>query len=60
MCRYASMNILFYTVKSLILIISLFICTMDIVVNIEGIVIPEIEDLPDTLVTVDTVTELEK
>ena len=32
---------------------------MDVIESIEEIVIPEIDDLPDTLVTVDTVTELD-
>ena len=41
----------------MILHISLFICTMDIVVNIEEVVIPEIDDSPNTHVTVDSVTE---
>ena len=43
----------------MVLHISLFIYTMDVIVNIEEIDIPEIDDLPDTLVTVDSVTELD-
>ena len=45
--------------KSTILCFLFQLCMMDIVESIEEIVVPEIDDSPDTLVTVDSVTELD-